>query len=436
MPSSLLAAWARTVRAAPHAPAVRDAASGQIWTRRAVDEAGSAWAARHGAELSGRKVFFAQPNGPDWLVLLLGILKSGATAAPLDPGEPVAAQRATARSLGGDGLWFAGTLERLASGRRQPEGRAILKLTSGSTGRPRGLAFADHQLLADGRQICATMGILPGDLNLGLIPLGHSYGLGNLVLPLLAQGTPILSGVPTLPQPLASAIARFQPTVFPAVPALLRALAESEIPAERLSSLRLVISAGAPLAADVAQRFWARFGIKIHNFYGSSETGGIAYDRSGAATLTGRSVGRPLRGVRLVFARGNRFAVASAATFKRGHRPADRGRLNERGELVLLGRTGRMLKVAGRRLDPAEVEGALRQISGVRDALVAAHPRREDSLAAVIAAELSPAAAVAALRQYLAAWKIPKKILVLSEFPVTARGKPDLRRVAALIAGP
>ena len=49
--------------------------------------------------------------------------------------------------------------------------------------------ITDAQMLADGRQICATMGIRPGDLNLGLIPFGHSYGLGNLVVPLLTQSS-------------------------------------------------------------------------------------------------------------------------------------------------------------------------------------------------------------------------------------------------------
>jgi long-chain acyl-CoA synthetase len=434
MPAALLAAWNSTVCAAPRAVAVRDAERGQSWTRAELDGAADAWAASHGAGLSGRRVFFAEPNGPGWFVALLGLLKAGAAAAPLDPGEPAAAQRKQAEAAGGDALWSAGALARLRSGRPARSAGAVVKLTSGSTGRPRGLAFSGRQMLADGRQICRTMGIRPGDLNVGLIPLGHSYGLGNLVVPLLAQGTAVLCGVPALPQPLAAAIARFRPTVLPAVPAILHALAESEIPPASLKSLRLVISAGAPLSAEVAQAFWARFGIKIRNFYGSSETGGIAFDRSGAATLAGRSVGRPLRGVRLAFGRADRFTVASAAALKGRQRPADRGQLNSRGELVLLGRIGRVLKVAGRRLDPAEVERALRQVPGIRDAWVAAHPRRSDAIAAVIAAELSPAAAVAALRAQVAGWKIPKKIVVLPDFPLTARGKPDRRRLTALLA--
>jgi acyl-CoA synthetase (AMP-forming)/AMP-acid ligase II len=434
MAAALLAAWARTVRAAPAAVAVQDASTGRSWTRAELAAAAEAWAGQHGANARGRRVFFAEPNGPNWFVLLLGLLRAGATAAPLDPGEPPAAQRELARAAGGAFLWSAGALEPVGPGRRSRAAGRVIKLTSGSTGRPRALSFTGRQLLADGRQICATMRIRPGDLNVGLIPFGHSYGLGNLVVPLLAQGTAVLCGVPALPQALAAAIARYRPTVFPAVPAILRALAESEIPPGRLRSLRLVITAGAPLSPEVAPRFAARFGRRIHNFYGSSETGGIAYDRSGAATLAGRSVGLPLAGVRLAFGRGARFTVASPAVLGGRHRPADCGNLNSRGELVLLGRTGRMLKVAGRRLDPAEVERALRLVAGVREAWVAAHPLRPDALAAVIATEIGGADVTGALRARLAAWKIPKKIVIVPKFPVTARGKPDLRRLAAHLA--
>ena len=115
-------------------------------------------------------------------------------------------------------------------------------------------------------------------------------------------------------------------------------------------------------------------------------------------------------------------------------RPADLARQAANGELVLVGRTGRMLKVAGRRLDPAEVEEALRRLPGVRDALVALHPARPDSLAAIIAGPLSAEAAREALRPALAPWKIPRRIVVLPEFPLTPRGKTDTRRLRALLA--
>ena len=117
---------------------------------------------------------------------------------------------------------------------------------------------------------------------------------------------------------IADEVARWRPTVFPTVPALLRALAVSEVKPEMLASLRTVISAGAPLAAEVAVAFHARFGRKVHSFYGSSETGGITYDRTGDAALTGRSVGTSLPGVRLMLGRGGRFTVDGAAVCQAG----------------------------------------------------------------------------------------------------------------------
>jgi long-chain acyl-CoA synthetase len=186
----------------------------------------------------------------------------------------------------------------------------------------------------------------------------------------------------------------------------------------------------------VAQSFHQKFGLKIHNFYGSSETGGITYDRTGNATLTGASVGRPIPGVRLHFGAGGRFSVASRAVGGRGRfRPADRGQLNARGELVLRGRAGRMVKIGGRRLDLAEVERSVRQMPGVRDALVELHRDRPDTLVAAVATRHTAESLRAWLQGRVAGWKIPRKIVVLAEFPVTLRGKSDTRRLRALLHG-
>src|SRR5205823_14634785 len=65
-----------------------------------------------------------------------------------------------------------------------------------------------------------------------------------------------------------------------------------------LPTLRLCISAGAPLAANVASRFREKFNLRIHSFYGSSECGGICYDLEGNSTEEG-FVGVPMIGVRL-----------------------------------------------------------------------------------------------------------------------------------------
>lgn len=436
MAETLLYLWQSTVRAAPAAAAVFDAQTGRVWTRLELATYATAWRAQHGARAVGQIVVFGEPNGPGWLRIFLGLLACDATIVALDPGEPLAAQRALAAGIGAAFLWHGEKLEPMAAASRVRARNSVrlIKLTSGSTGTPRALRFGDAQLIADGRQVCSSMDIRSTDLNFGCIPFGHSYGLGNLVVPLIVQGTPVVSAGAVLPQVLAAGIEQWQPTVFPAVPALLRALTEAEIAPGQLRSLRTVISAGAPLAPEIAQAFQRKFGLGIHNFYGSSETGGIAYDRSGEATLTGRGVGVPLDGVRLHFGRGRRFFVESAAVCGRGKfRPADRGELNSAGELVLQGRAGRMVKIAGRRLDPAEVERALRELPGVVDAFVTLHPGRADTLAAAVASGESGPVLRERLRERIAAWKIPKKLIVLPEFPLTARGKTDTRRLRTLL---
>jgi acyl-coenzyme A synthetase/AMP-(fatty) acid ligase len=418
---TLIGAWAATVRRAPDATALIEAASGRVTSRGELDALAAAWCAAHSRDRRGQTVLFGEPNGREWFAGFLGLLKSGAVIALHDPGEPAEARRALAAAA--------------ARGRR--EGRRLLKMTSGSTGAPRAFAFTDAQLLADGRQVGAAMGIGAEDLNYALIPFGHSYGLGNLVVPLLAQGTAIVVGSSPWPHAIAAEVARWRPTVFPGVPPLLAALARADVAPENFRSLRTVISAGAPLAAETAQAFHARFGLKIHGFYGSSETGGIAYDREGDATLAGRSVGPPLPGVRLRFGRAGRFTVTGPAVLGRGgFRPADRGELNEHGELVLLGRVPSFVKVAGRRLSLAEVESALKALPGVRDALVRPHAARPDQLLAAVATDRPADELRAELRTRLAAWKIPRRLATLAEFPTTARGKTDTRRLTEWLQAP
>lgn len=437
MADLLAKTWRETVAAAPDAVALIDAGPGTAWTRRALDDAAAAWRANlpPGAALEGRRVVLVEPNGPGWWRAFLGLIRAGAIPAPLDATEPPEQQLAVARAIGAAWIWRPAGLEFVA--RRPRERRrelGLFKLTSGSTGAPRALGFTDAQMLADGRQVCRTMGIGPDDLNLAVIPFGHSYGLGNLAVPLLMQGTASLCAPIPLPQVLATECARWRPTVFPAVPALLRALVQADIAPAMLASLRRVISAGAPLAAEVAAAFEARFGRRVHGFYGTSETGGIAFDRSGEATREGRSVGTALDGVQLGFRRHGRLVVTSPAVMGRGsHTPPDRAEFTAAGELVLLGRTGRLVKIAARRIDLGEIERLLLAVPGVREAYAIAHPEKAEALAAAVAGTLAAGELRAQLRERAPAWKVPDRLVVLREFPLTARGKPDTRRLRALL---
>ncbi|ATC64391.1 hypothetical protein CMV30_10725 [Nibricoccus aquaticus] len=467
---TLLTTWAALVSAAPDARALIEAATGEIHTRRSLDARASTLAqifrtAHPSLDFNNRLIAFSRPNGPDWLAAFLAILQLGAVPVPLDPSESHSSQLTLAQSVRAHFLLtpdnqitpvttstsanssdysLPATRYSILKPPRTGAASALIKLTSGSTGTPRALAFTHAQMLADARNVCASMDIRPADLNLGLIPFGHSYGLGNLVIPLLAQGTAILTPSAPLHHALAADCARFSPTVFPAVPAILRILALTDVPAESLRSLRVIISAGSVLPPETARTFLEKFGQRIHNFYGSSETGGIAYDRTGDATLEGRSVGTPLDGVTLTFTRTKRFTVSSAAVFTHknrrrspsghgAHMPADLAALNAHGELTLLGRTGRMIKIASRRLDLTTLEQEIKKLPGLRDAYAAPHPDRPDELACALATDLSPTDARALLHRSLTAWKIPKRLHVLKDFPLTPRGKPDTQSLRAAL---
>ncbi len=442
MNPALLQAWANTLRRRGGDRAVVQAADGAVVTFRELDARAMAWLRAHvpePARLQGRAVVFAAANGIGWLEIFLGLLKAGAIVVPLDPAEPPVAQRGLAADLRAAGWWDGAKLVTFPGARcyRDPA-VCLIKLTSGTTGRPRALVFTAGQMLADGRQVASTMGLGRTDLNYALIPLGHSYGLGNLTMPLLASGVPLVCGTAPLPHAIAADFARWRPTVFPGVPAMWRALAASDL---ALPGLRLAISAGAPLPPEVARDFAARFGRRLHSFYGSSETGGITYDRSGAATLAGE-VGRAMRGVKLAQLRGARLRVSSAAVLAQGNRRRvgklgawimpDCVNLDARGGVTLLGRRGTTVKIAGRRVNLNEVADRLRRLPGVREAWAGISAGPDPVLGAVVATERTSADLRASLLTDTAGWKIPKRLRVVAALPVTARGKPDTRALQAM----
>lgn len=444
MSRALRQAWDKTVCQRSYARAVVQAADGLTVTFRELDARAGAWLARVAPDagtLAGRAVVFAEPNGVSWFEIFLGLLRAGAIAMPLDAAEPATAQRELAVALRAGFLWDGTRLVPLPNAQRYRDPAVcLIKVTSGTTGRPRALAFTDRQLLADAKQVTTTMGIGPRDVNYGLIPLGHSYGLGNLTVPLLLRGVPLVCGSLPLPQAIAADFARWRPTVFPGVPVMWRALAASAV---ALDSLRLGISAGAPLPAEVARDFAAKFGRRLHGFYGSSETGGISYDPTGAATMTG-GVGHALRGVKLHALPGQRLLVSSAAVFTRGNRRragrggawvmADQVVQDDRGGLTLLGRRGRSVKIAGRRVNLGEVADRVRRLPGVHAVWVGVSDGSDSILGAVVVSARSAAELRAALQADTPSWKTPKKWAVVAELPMTARGKTDTRALQKMIA--
>ena len=428
--SLLWTQWEETLHKRRNRIAVIAAESGASWTFQRLHDTALCWSDRLASFAPGQRIAFRLRNGPAWLALFLGMQRRGLTAVPLDGGLPDEGCCETAWRLEAQALYMSNVWHSLHWKKKEPlahPGVACLKLTSGSDAHPKEVACRAEHLLADGRQIITSMRLRPADVNLAAIPLGHSYGLGNLVLPLILQGTAMVCAVSHLPRQLLDWIERYKVTVFPAVPALLRVLAALP-PGTNMDSMRTVISAAAILPPAVAQAFHQRYGLKVHNFYGSSETGGICYDRTGSASLQGRSVGKPLDGVSVTVKAG-RITVRSPAVATRGHhwRVPDTGEWNSRDELVLHGRIGQLANIGGRKVHPLEVEQLLRTLPGVTDASVwlrTAHDH--DILAAAVETSWSRPEIEKALACHLPAWKLPRYYIVAAELPRNPRGKLDL----------
>ena len=330
-----------------------------------------------------------------------------------------------------------------------PNPPSLLKLTSGTTAAPRAIRFRSEQLLADCTQICETMGITQHDLNFAVIPLSHSYGLSNLVTPLLSRGVPMVLSRDRMPRALLEDLACTNATVFPGMPVFYQAFSEMEdVPA--LPKLRLCISAGAPLPLEVAKKFRQKFNQPIHSFYGSSECGGICYDRD-APLLEQGFVGQPMRGLDLDLlepgAAATRVRIRSAAAGdgyfpepdeeKLGHGrfiPDDVLSVSGDG-LRIVGRISDVINVAGKKVNPAEVEAELLQFAGVRAVVAFGREsilRNEEVAACVVAGEgVLESDLLEYCRARLSGWQVPKRIFFVDEIPVNERGKVNRRELAS-----
>jgi acyl-CoA synthetase (AMP-forming)/AMP-acid ligase II len=298
------------------------------------------------------------------------------------------------------------------------------------------VALTASQLKADADNIVDTMGLRADWPNLGVISLAHSYGFSNLVLPLLLHGIPLVLVPSGLPEIIRAAAGKERAVTIPAVPALWRTWFEAEaIP----RNTKLAISAGAPLTLDLEQKIFARDGLKIHNFYGSSECGGIAYDATQVPRSESACVGSPMRNVEVRVGSGGCIEVLGAAvaeTYWPEPGPALNGgvfRTSDLGEvkdgLVFLhGRVSDQINVAGRKVAPEIIERALATHPQVRACLafgIPADARRGESIVACIAA--SEALTETALRQYalsrLPAWQVPRHWWFIDELEANERGK-------------
>jgi len=427
----------------------------------------------------GRVALLSLPNGPDMVAVFLALRAAGATVALADAAAPEQELMAAAEAV--NAAVIVSRAERLSTvpveplgigiavaatgrdGRSPVPGADLFKLTSGSSGAPRAVAVSARQLVADTCQIVHTMGIAPEDTTLAAIPLTHSYGIGSCLILHLLLGTPLAFPGSALPAALGDTLAAARVRHFPAVPAMVRALAALDrLPG--FPDLKLCLTAGAPLRPADAAAFHDATGIKVHIFYGSSECGGITFDRSTVPALMAGQVGSPLARVRIeIVDSGGNPLPAGISGRVRVHSPAvglgstgggceddgilgrtfltgDVGVLDEEGRLTLTGRVGELINVAGKKVHPAEVRQVLEEMPGVHGTVVAGvpDPHRGQMVGAIVATTPGGSVTISRLlahcRGRMAPHKIPRRIVLVSELPVNDRGKVSRETIEALLS--
>lgn len=329
---------------------------------------------------------------------------------------------------------------------------AVWLYSTGSTGKPKRIARTQLGLTLLAQNHARTIGWTKDDRVLFAIPLSHTYALGNM-LGVVASGASmhLLDGFNRWK--VIEALEREHITVFPAVPFMLGILAESHLPRGTcLPSLRMVISAGAPLTEATFLRFRERFGIAPRQLYGSTETGLIAINTAPNVESRALSVGKPALGVEVRIVREDGSESAPGETgeivvrspymargygnlpdeteraFRGGYyHTGDLGRMDEEGYIYIEGRKKLVINVAGNKVDPVEIENLLLLHPGVAEAVVLGvqDPLGEEAIKAVVVpkAPLERAEIVDFLKGRVSSYKIPRIIEFRDSLPRSPAGK-------------
>jgi long-chain acyl-CoA synthetase len=452
--------WQAILAQKRDAPAIFNSRGRLVFTFRGIDERARDFESKIESFDAGSVVAIHIGNHEDWPSILIACLRRGVVVLPLEQSISDQQRDAALKTCKVSGIAAADVsagrnIEIVPMsisaattnwGKNRP---SLLKLTSGTTAAPRAIRFRSEQLLADCDQICETMGISDVDVNFGVIPVSHSYGFSNLLTPLIARGVAMVLSQDRTPRAVLNDLAKTDATVFPGMPVFYQAFCEmKDVP--MLPKLRLCISAGAPLPITVPKKFRERFGLPIHSFYGASECGGICYDREAKNEIEG-FVGSPMNDIALEMidpsAEAGQVRVRSAAVGDGYFPEPDEEKLGD-GVFVpddllarcgsgfkIVGRVSDVINVAGKKVNPAEIEEALLRFPGVRQAVAFGRPagagfRNEEVAACVVVdVDLRENEILEFCRNGLSAWQVPKRIFIVDSIPANERGKISRREL-------
>jgi long-chain acyl-CoA synthetase len=425
-------------------------------------------------------------NKPAHVASFLGVLLAGGTVVVINPSRGDDRTRADVEAL--DLPFIVGerddlasvvtagpTLVSISSLSDEPEvtaasdggavarpGVAVRMLTSGTTGPPKRIDITYDMLARSVIGLEPDRSAPPTELRQGVAivnaPLVHIGGVFR-VLQCVCEARPFALLDRFELNRWADAVRRHRPRAVSLVPAALRMVLHSDLTRDDLASIRAVTSGTAPLSAEDADAFTAKFGIPVLTSYAATEFGGgVAgwtladyqeywHDKRG-------SVGRPSLGaqLRVVGDDGTPLGPDQAGLLevKPGQlgpssgwmRTTDMARIDADGFLWILGRADQAIIRGGFKVMPDDVRTALEGHPAVRGAAVVGRPddRLGQTPAAMVelrdAASVDAVALVEFLRTRLARYEIPTDIAIVDQIPRTPSGKPDVGAVLEFFSHP
>ena len=440
------------------------------------------------------RVALLLPDGLAWAATFLGALRIGAVAMPLNtrlPGAGLTTLLADARprALVADPALLAGVADAVGAAAiphvlrfealLAPEGAkaapepvgadamAVWIYTSGTTGTPKAAVHLHRNMVAGGPYAESIVGLRAGDRILATSRLFFAYALGNALLnPLLARATACLVDEWPTVESLGALLRQHRPTLLFSVPTFYARALAGDLAADALGSVRVCVSAGERLPAEVYRAWRERFGLEILDGIGATETIFMVLSSRAGASRPG-TTGGPVPGseARLLDADGRPVSAGAqgvlwvkTASVAAGYwgRPDDTRRafdggwfrfgdvyyVDPDGHWVHCGRQDDLFKVAGQWVIPADVEAvALRHPDVLEAGLVGAEegsglikpflfvvPRPEAGDVARLTAELGER-----LAREVPSYARPREVRVVAELPRTTTGKLQRHKLRGLL---
>jgi long-chain acyl-CoA synthetase len=436
----------------------------------------------------GDRVGLMMPNVPYFPAIYYGILRAGGVVVPMnvllkgrevafyleDPDAKILFAWGDFAEAAEEGAEKAGTevilvkpgeFEKLLAEHeperdvveRSADDTAVILYTSGTTGKPKGAELTHANLQRNSAGVSQKLGEMgKDDVLLGALPLFHSFGQTCTMNSAVSVGATVTMLPRFDPDKALEIIERDKVTIFQGVPTMYNAMLHSQSCDQAdCSSLRLCMSGGAAMPAELMRSFEEKFGCIILEGYGLSETSPVASFNHPDKERKPGSIGTPIEGVEMqvwdddgnevpqgevgeIVIRGHNImkgywnrddANKEAITDEGWFRTGDMAKMDEDGYFFIVDRKKDLIIRGGYNVYPREIEEVLYEHPAIQEAAVVGVPHDElgEEVGAAVVLKDGESLDADELKSYVkeqvAAYKYPRRVWFVDELPKGPTGK-------------